>query len=63
MNAIPEKILGETAKINDASIQPFPNSKKIHITGSRPDIKVPMREIALGATPIQNPDGTPGFEI
>ena len=62
MNAIPEKILGETAKINDASIQPFPNSKKIHITGSRPDIKVPMREIALGATPIQNPDGTPGFE-
>jgi phosphomethylpyrimidine synthase len=62
MSAIPEKFLGKTAKINDASIQPFPNSKKIYITGSRPDIKVPMREISLSATPIQNKDGTPGFE-
>ncbi|WP_455212111.1 phosphomethylpyrimidine synthase ThiC [Kaarinaea lacus] len=62
MSAIPEKILGKTAKINDASIQPFPNSKKVYIRGSRPDIKVPMREITLNATPIQNKDGTPGFE-
>ena len=62
MNAIPEKILGKTAKINDASIQPFPNSKKVYLTGSRPDIKVPMREITLSATPIQNKDGSPSFE-
>jgi len=62
MSATPEKFLGKTAKINQASIQPFPNSKKVYITGSRPDIKVPMREITLSATPIQNNDGTPGFE-
>jgi phosphomethylpyrimidine synthase len=62
MSAIPEKFLGKTAKINDASIQPFPNSKKVYFAGSRPDIKVPMREITLSATPIQNKDGTPGFE-
>jgi phosphomethylpyrimidine synthase len=63
MSAIPEKFLGKTAKINDASIQPFPNSKKVYIAGSRLDIKVPMREIALSATPIQNNDGTSsGFE-
>ena len=24
---------------------PFPNSRKIHVTGSRPDLRVPMREI------------------
>jgi phosphomethylpyrimidine synthase len=62
MSAIPEKFLGKTAKINDASIQPFPNSKKVYVHGSRPDIKVPMREIALNPTPLQNSDGTSGFE-
>jgi len=62
MSAIPEKFLGNTAKINAASIQPFPNSRKVYANGSRPDIKVPMREIALNPTPIQNPDGTPGLE-
>ena len=62
MSAIPDKFLGNTAKINDASIQPFPNSRKVYVSGSRPDVKVPMREIALNPTPIQNQDGTPGFE-
>lgn len=27
--------------------EPLPASRKIHITGSRPDLRVPMREIAL----------------
>ncbi|MDH5544457.1 MAG: phosphomethylpyrimidine synthase ThiC [Gammaproteobacteria bacterium] len=52
MSAIPEEFLSETAKVNDASIQPFPNSKKIYIEGSRPDIRVPMREITLTDTPL-----------
>ncbi|WP_455205670.1 phosphomethylpyrimidine synthase ThiC, partial [Kaarinaea lacus] len=52
MSAIPENILGKTAKINDASIQPFPNSEKIYIQGSREDIRVPMREITLSDTPL-----------
>ncbi len=30
--------------------QPLPNSRKIYIEGSRPDIKVPMREITLSPT-------------
>lgn len=60
MSAIPDEFLSKTAKISDASIQPFPNSKKIYVTGSRPDIKVPMREIAVSDTPTsfggeQNP--------
>jgi len=32
------------------SRQPFPNSKKVYIRGSRPDIRVPMREITLSPT-------------
>ncbi|MHB8611460.1 MAG: phosphomethylpyrimidine synthase ThiC [Candidatus Dormibacteraceae bacterium] len=28
----------------------FPNSRKVHITGSRPDVRVPMREIELSAS-------------
>ncbi|MDQ6992075.1 MAG: phosphomethylpyrimidine synthase ThiC [Mariprofundus sp.] len=35
---------------NAAARQPFPNSRKIYIEGSRSDIRVPMREIALSAT-------------
>jgi len=31
--------------------QPFVNSRKIYIEGSTPDIRVPMREIALADTP------------
>jgi len=30
--------------------QPFPNSRKVYIEGSRPDIRVPMREISLSPT-------------
>ncbi|MDX1823879.1 MAG: phosphomethylpyrimidine synthase ThiC, partial [Thiohalomonadales bacterium] len=50
MSAIPEEFLSKTARINDASVQPFPNSRKIYVQGSRPDIRVPMREITLTDT-------------
>ncbi len=50
MSAVVDEFLSKTAKINDASIQPFPNSRKIYVQGSRPDIRVPMREISLTDT-------------
>ena len=34
----------------------FPNSRRIYLQGSRPDVQVPMREISLQATRL--PDGT-----
>jgi phosphomethylpyrimidine synthase len=37
--------------IDQASVQPFPSSRKIYVTGSRPDIRVPMREISQSGTP------------
>ncbi|MCW8886602.1 MAG: phosphomethylpyrimidine synthase ThiC, partial [Motiliproteus sp.] len=43
--------LCQSAQIDQASIQPFPSSRKVFIEGSRPDIRVPMREITLDDTP------------
>ncbi|NOR52139.1 MAG: phosphomethylpyrimidine synthase ThiC, partial [Gammaproteobacteria bacterium] len=50
MSAIPEDFLQRTAKLSEAVTQPFPQSKKIYIEGSRPDIRVPMREISMSDT-------------
>ncbi|ROS01620.1 phosphomethylpyrimidine synthase [Sinobacterium caligoides] len=54
--------LSNTARVDEASIQPFPNSEKTYIEGSRPDIRVPMREISLTATTVSNPDGSTRLE-
>jgi phosphomethylpyrimidine synthase len=39
------------AHVDDAAIQPLPHSRKIYARGSRPDVRVPMREIAQADTP------------
>ncbi|WP_331346431.1 phosphomethylpyrimidine synthase ThiC [Cellvibrio sp. UBA7661] len=51
MNTSVEKILSQTAEVDKASVQPFTGSRKIYVQGSRPDIRVPMREITLADTP------------
>ena len=43
--------LSESAKVDEQSVQPFTRSQKIYVQGSRPDIRVPMREISLDVTP------------
>jgi len=45
-----EKFIADRAHVDAAAIAPLPNSKKIYVTGSRPDIRVPMREITQTAT-------------
>jgi phosphomethylpyrimidine synthase len=35
--------------------QPFPASRKVYVTGTRPDIRVPMREIELSPTTVHHP--------
>jgi phosphomethylpyrimidine synthase len=42
-----------TAHVDEAAIQPLPNSRKVYVVGSRPDIRVPMREIRQADTPTQ----------
>ena len=51
MSAIPESFLDNTARLSEEITQPFPNSQKIYIEGSRPDIQVGMREINQDDTP------------
>jgi len=50
MNA-KEQFTAATAQVDGAAIQPLPNSRKIHVQGSRPDIRVPMREVRQDDTP------------
>ncbi len=41
----------ETATVDQAAITPLPKSRKIYVTGSRPDIRVPFRQIQQDDTP------------
>ena len=50
MNAT-EQFLAANAHVDEAAVQPLPNSRKVYIAGSRPDIQVPMREISQDDTP------------
>jgi phosphomethylpyrimidine synthase len=45
------KFLNETAEVDAGTTQPFAKSRKIYVEGSRPDIRVPFREISLSDTP------------
>ncbi|WP_301151600.1 phosphomethylpyrimidine synthase ThiC [Metapseudomonas otitidis] len=51
MTAKQQRNLSESAQVDQQSVQPFPRSHKVYVQGSRPDIRVPMREIALDVTP------------
>ena len=42
--------LAETAAVDQAAVAPLPRSRKIYVHGSRPDLKVPMREISQSDT-------------
>ena len=49
-NAIPD-LLHQAGELSGSVTRPIPGSRKIHVQGSRPDLRVPMREIALTPTP------------
>ena len=46
-----DKFYARDALVDGAAVAPLPNSRKIHVEGSRPDLRVPMREIAQSDTP------------
>jgi phosphomethylpyrimidine synthase len=46
-----DQFFARDAKVDAAAVEPLPASRKIYVEGSRPDIRVPMREIAQGDTP------------
>jgi phosphomethylpyrimidine synthase len=45
MSAIPEDFIEKTAQLSADVTRPFPNSSRIYVQGSRPDIRVPMRAV------------------
>ena len=51
MNAPADKFLAAAAQVDQAAIAPLPNSRKVYVEGSRPDLRVPMREISQHDTP------------
>ncbi|MDX1252376.1 MAG: phosphomethylpyrimidine synthase ThiC [Gammaproteobacteria bacterium] len=52
MSAIPKEFLNRTARVSIDATRSFPNSQKVYVTGSRPDIRVPMRKVTLADTPV-----------
>jgi len=52
MNAQPSALILETEALSASVIRPIPGSQKIHVTGSRDDLRVPMREVILADTPL-----------
>ena len=46
-----DKFYARDAHVDSAAVTPLPSSRKIHVEGSRADIRVPMREIAQSDTP------------
>ncbi len=50
MAAANPKFIAATAHVDEAAVRSLPNSRKIYVPGSRPDIRVPMREISQADT-------------
>ncbi|MBD8642155.1 phosphomethylpyrimidine synthase ThiC [Stenotrophomonas sp. CFBP 13724] len=51
MNAPYDDLQQQAQQLSETVTRPIPGSRKVHVTGSRPDLQVPMREIALSPTP------------
>ncbi|MBF8270584.1 MAG: thiC [Gammaproteobacteria bacterium] len=56
MSAAADAFQNATASVDKRVIQPFPNSKKIYVSGTRPDIRVVATiDIRAGLSPLRQP--------
>ncbi len=51
MNAMPSPLQQQAQQLSDSVTRPIPGSRKVFAAGSRPDLRVAMREIVQTATP------------
>ena len=58
MSAIPKEFQQTTARLSEEVTRPYPNSRKVYVSGSRPDIRVGMREVDQTATPLAHGEET-----
>jgi phosphomethylpyrimidine synthase len=64
MSANPRDELRDPARLGDAVTRPFPGSAKIHVAGSRSDIRVAMREVRQAPTPgVEGPAPNPAIVV
>src|SRR4030065_666763 len=52
MSAIPKEFQQTTTRLSEEATRPYPSSRKLYVTGSRPDIRVGMREVDQTPTPL-----------
>ena len=45
MSAIPKEFIQTAARLSEEVTRPYPGSRKIYLQGSRPDVRVGMREV------------------
>ncbi len=50
MSAMPQEFLQRQGRISTEVTRPFPGSRKVYEQGSRPDVRVPLREIEQSPT-------------
>ena len=53
MSTKPEDLFERTARLGADAVRPFPASRKSFVAGSRPDLRVGMREILQTDTPAE----------
>ncbi len=66
MNALlnTNDVIRDTEALSEAVTRPIPGSSKIYVTGSRADLRVPMREVALADTPkLFGAEANPAFAV
>jgi phosphomethylpyrimidine synthase len=65
MSANPrDELRNPAAILGEAVTRPFPGSAKIHVSGSRADLRVAMREVQQAATPgIDGPEANPAIVL
>ncbi len=52
MSANPTSLFNDPIELDAFTFESFPNSRKIYVQGSRPDLQVAMREISLSETQL-----------
>jgi phosphomethylpyrimidine synthase len=51
MNAMPSDLALAAQELSESVTRPISGSRKVHVQGSRPDLRVPLREIGQAQTP------------
>ena len=51
MNAVPKSLAEQAGQLSEAVTRPIPGSRKVHVEGAAPGVRVPMREIVQSPTP------------